>query len=122
MYRTVLLSYALALALIAPLPAFGADSDVQMTLQGRPVAAGDYKPADVSELTLRNGLLSITFGSDGSATSLIKDGRELAHNLNGIVPRDPDRHRTSITAEAAEGSWRTSYAWSRTRRMWRTSQ
>jgi rhamnogalacturonan endolyase len=38
--------------------------------------------------------ISITFGSDGSATSLIANGQELAHNLNGIVPRDVDAHRT----------------------------
>ncbi len=68
--------------------------DVQLTLNGKAVAPGDYKPADVVALTMQNGLLAITFGPDGSATSLIKDGKELAHNLNGIAPRDPNRYRT----------------------------
>ncbi len=69
-------------------------AQVRLTLNGAPAAPGDYKPAGVQELTLANGLISITFGSDGSATSLIKNGRELVHNLNGIVGRDPDRQRT----------------------------
>ena len=84
----------LALTLIAPIPSLAAAGDVQLTLQGKPAVAGDYQPAGVTDLTMRNGLLAITFGSDGSATSLIKNGQELVHNLNGIVPRDPDRHRT----------------------------
>jgi rhamnogalacturonan endolyase len=67
---------------------------VEATLNGKAAAPGDYKPADVNELTLRNGQLAITFGGDGSATSLIKNGKELVHNLNGIVPRDKDAHRT----------------------------
>jgi rhamnogalacturonan endolyase len=71
-----------------------ADGDVKITLNGNPAQPGDYKPAHVNALVLDNGLLSITFGPDGSATSLMKNGRELAHNLNGIAPRDPDRHRT----------------------------
>jgi rhamnogalacturonan endolyase len=67
---------------------------VRLTLNGAPAAPGDYKPGAVSALTLENGMVSITFGSDGSATSLIKNGRELVHNLNGLVGRDPDRQRT----------------------------
>jgi rhamnogalacturonan endolyase len=78
--------------LIAPLHA--ASGDVRLTLNGAPGATGDYQPAAVTALTLDNGLISITFGSDGTATSLIKNGRELVHNLNGIAPRDPDRHHT----------------------------
>jgi rhamnogalacturonan endolyase len=83
--RFILLLSALAVPLSAR---------VEITLNGRAAAPGDYKPADVSELTLRNGLISITFGADGSATSLVKNGQELVHNLNGIVPRDKDAHRT----------------------------
>jgi rhamnogalacturonan endolyase len=67
---------------------------VDITLNGKPATPGDYKPASVNSLTLSNGLISIAFGADGSATSLVKNGRELAHNLNGIVPRDKDAHRT----------------------------
>ncbi len=44
---------------------------VEISLNGKPATPGDYKPADVHELTLRNGLLAIAFGPDGSATSLI---------------------------------------------------
>jgi predicted transcriptional regulator len=50
--------------------------DVQLTLIGKAVAPGDYKPADVVALTMQNGLLAITFAPDGSATSLIKDGKQ----------------------------------------------
>ena len=88
MIRSTLFLFALSLPLAA------AKGDVELILNGTPGAAGDYKPADVKELTLRNGQISIAFGSDGSATSLIKNGQELVHNLNGIVPRDKDAHRT----------------------------
>jgi rhamnogalacturonan endolyase len=67
---------------------------VRMTLNGKPTAEGDHKSADVAELTLQNGIISITFGPDGTATSVKKNGTELAHNLNGIVPRDPNRNKT----------------------------
>ena len=67
---------------------------VRLTLNGAPASTGDYKPEQVTALKMDNGLVAITFGSDGSATSLVKNGRELAHNLNGIVGRDPDRQRT----------------------------
>jgi rhamnogalacturonan endolyase len=80
---------SVALLLAATLPA-----GVETSLNGKPATPGDYKPADVQELTLRNGLLAITFGPDGSATSLIKNGQELVHNLNGIIPRDKDAKRT----------------------------
>jgi rhamnogalacturonan endolyase len=79
---------------LLPLAALALSAAVETTLNGKAANAGDYKPADVHELTLRNGLVSITFGGDGSATSLLKKGRELVHNLNGIVPRDKDAHRT----------------------------
>jgi rhamnogalacturonan endolyase len=83
-----------ALAL-APL-AFAAD--VTLTLNGAPAQPGDFKPADVQSLILANGLLTITFGKDAngdfSATSVVKNGQELAHNLHGVEPRDVDAHRT----------------------------
>lgn len=78
----------------AALPLGAATGDVKATLNGKPAAVGEYRPADVAAFTLDNGIVSITFGPDGSATSLIKNGRELAHNLNGIIPRDTDRNRT----------------------------
>jgi rhamnogalacturonan endolyase len=88
MFKTICVFFAVAAGLSA------AAGDVVMTLNGKPAAAGDYKPADVQALTLDNGLLAITFGPDGSATSLVKNGQELIHNLNGIVPRDTDAHRS----------------------------
>lgn len=79
-----MLRFALVVSiLVVPLSA-----SVELILNGKAASPGDHKPAEVDELTLRNGLVSITFGGDGSATSLVKNGRELAHNLNGIVPRD----------------------------------
>ncbi len=83
----------LLLCLLAA-PLFAAKNEVRLTLNGAPAVPGDYQPAAVTALTLDNGLIAITFGSDGTATSLIKNGKELAHNLNGIAPRDPDRHHT----------------------------
>jgi rhamnogalacturonan endolyase len=81
-------------AWLLPAAAVVLSAAVEASLNGKAAVAGDYKPAEVGELTLRNGLVSITFGGDGSATSLVKNGRELVHNLNGIVPRDKDAHRT----------------------------
>lgn len=70
---------------------------VTMTLNGQPAKAGDYAPGDTN-LVLDNGLLKITFGKDAiddfSATSVIVKGTELAHNLNGVQPRDQNAQRT----------------------------
>lgn len=71
---------------------------VQLIVNGAPAQPGDFKPADVKSLVLENGLLTITFGKDAngdfSATSVVKNGQELAHNLHGVEPRDVDAHRT----------------------------
>ncbi|MEO7414737.1 MAG: polysaccharide lyase family protein [Opitutaceae bacterium] len=71
---------------------------VELTLNGVPAQAGDYKPKQIQSLVLANGLLSITFGVDAngdfSAISVMKNGRELAHNLHGVEPRDVDARRT----------------------------
>jgi rhamnogalacturonan endolyase len=92
-----------AILLLAIAPAFvprvqAAAGDMTMTLNGQPAAVGDYSPADIKNLILDNGLLKITFGhdvrNDISATSIIKNGQELAHNLHGTVPRDTDGGRT----------------------------
>jgi rhamnogalacturonan endolyase len=92
-----------AILLLAIAPAFvsrvqAAAGDMTMTLNGQPAAVGDYSPADIKDLVLDNGLLKITFGhdvrNDISATSIIKNGQELAHNLHGTVPRDTDGGRT----------------------------
>ena len=77
---------------------FAAPADVTFTLNGAPAQPGDFKPADVQSLVLANGLLTLTFGKDTngdfSATSVVKNGQELAHNLHGVEPRDVDAHRT----------------------------
>jgi hypothetical protein len=75
-----------------------AANEMQMTLNGRDAAPGDYSPDAITNLVLDNGLLKITFGhdvrNDISAISVIKNGTELAHNLHGTVPRDTDGGRT----------------------------
>lgn len=73
-------------------------ADVTLTIDGAPAKPGDYKPADIKALVLQNGLVEITFGKDAtgdfSAVSVKKGGKELAHNLRGVEPRDVDRNRT----------------------------
>jgi len=75
-----------------------AANEVSMTLNGQPAVVGDYSPDQIKDLVLDNGLLKITFGHDTrndiSATSVLKNGQELAHNLHGTVPRDTDGGRT----------------------------
>ena len=90
----------LALSLFSSILAQSAHAanDVTMTLNGQPAKVGDYAPADIQSLVLDNGLLKITFGKDTlddfSATSVIAFGQELAHNLNGVRPRDENAERT----------------------------
>jgi rhamnogalacturonan endolyase len=83
--------------------------DVQMTLNGEPAKPGDYSPNEIKDLVLDNGLLKITFGHDArhdiSATSVIKNGQELAHNLHGVVPRDTDAGRTFYHDYNASGGY-----------------
>jgi len=89
-----LLCLGLILAFAGPLRG----EDVTLLLNGSPAQPGDYKPADIKSLVLANGLLTLTFGRDAngdfSATSVVKNGQELAHNLHGVEPRDVDAHRT----------------------------
>jgi rhamnogalacturonan endolyase len=90
-----ILLFAIAPAFVSSIQAAG---DVTMMLNDKPAEVGDYSPADIKDLVLDNGLLKITFGhdvrNDISATSIIKNGQELAHNLHGTVPRDTDGGRT----------------------------
>jgi hypothetical protein len=91
-----------AILLVALAPVFAsrvqAANEMHMTLNGLPATVGDYSPDEIKNLVLDNGLLKITFGHDArndiSATSIIKNGQELAHNLHGTVPRDTDGGRT----------------------------
>src|SRR5471030_3136979 len=101
--------------LVALAPAFvsrvHAADDVTMMLNGEPAKVGDYARADVKELVLDNGLLKITFGPDTrgqiSATSLVKNGQELLHNLNGVQPRDTDAKRSFYHDWSASGGMMT---------------
>ena len=84
----------------------GLGKNVQVLLDGKPGAVGTYAfLTDVSTVVLDNGLVRFTFGRDDAAggivtgwtntsitaQSVIVNGVELAHNLNGVEPRDPDR-------------------------------
>lgn len=104
--------------------------DVQLLLDGSPAALGSYTfpfAAGNTGLVLDNGLVKFTFnrddaaggivtGWDGStsdrpatvsisAISVVVNGTELAHNLNGVSPRDPDRQH-SFYIDAGGGSSR----------------
>jgi rhamnogalacturonan endolyase len=89
---------AFCVVIVAITTPLWASDNVQMLVNGEPATAGDYKPGDIKSLVLSNGLLQITFGKDAlgdfSCTSLIKNGKELAHNLHGVEPRDVDAHRS----------------------------
>jgi rhamnogalacturonan endolyase len=82
---------------------------VKILINGSRPRTGSYAfPADVDTLVLDNGLIKFTFGRDDAtggvvtgwtdtsitATSIVVDGVELAHNLNGVDPRDPDRQHS----------------------------
>jgi hypothetical protein len=88
----------LALAASAALSSIALAGDVSFTVNGQPAKPGEMPPADIKELVIDNGSVKVVFGKDDvgdfSATSIVKDGVELAHNLNGLESRDYDRHRT----------------------------
>jgi rhamnogalacturonan endolyase len=93
---------------------------IQLLLNGKPAKPGVYNfPTDIQTVVLDNGLIRYTFGRDDAvggvvsgwtdvsitATSVIVNGTELAHNLNGVEPRDPDRQH-SFYIDAAGGKSR----------------
>jgi rhamnogalacturonan endolyase len=90
---------------------------VRLLLDGSPAATGSFAfPAEVGTVVLDNGLIRFTFGRDDAAggvvtgwpdtsitaTSVVVGGTELAHGLNGIAPRDPDRQH-SFYVDASGG-------------------
>src|SRR6478752_3699687 len=90
----------------------------QVWIGGQPATVRSYAfPAEVPELVLDNGLVKMTFGRDDvgvktgwsdvsiTATSVVVAGTELAHNLNGVDPRDPDRQH-SFYVDASGGKTR----------------
>lgn len=87
----------------------GGGPPVRLLLNGARAASGVFAfPAEVGTVVLDNGLVRFTFGRDDAAggvvtgwadtsitaTSVVVDGTELGHNLNGIEPRDPDRQHS----------------------------
>ena len=114
---------AVALALILGVGTFAqaqAPPDVQVLVNGSPAALGTYAfPSAVDALVLDNGLIRFTFTRDDAAggivtgwtnvsitaASIVVDGVELVHNLNGVAPRDPDRQH-SFYIDAGGGSTR----------------
>jgi rhamnogalacturonan endolyase len=92
---------------------------VKVLINGAPAKVGSYAfPGEVSELVLDNGLVRATFGRDDvgvpsgwqdvsiTATSIVVGGTELAHNLNGVDPRDPDRqHSFYVDASGERRAW-----------------
>lgn len=96
----------------------GEGAGVKVLIGGAPARVGSYAfPADVPELVLDNGLVRAAFGPDNvgvptgwadvsiTATSIVVGGQELAHNLNGVDPRDPDRQH-SFYVDASGGKTR----------------
>ncbi len=96
-------------AAVAKLADSGHDGAVQVLVNGVAAAVGTYAfPTDVDTLVLDNGLIRFTFGRDDAAggivtgwsdvsitvQSVVVNGVELAHNLNGVDPRDPDRQHS----------------------------
>lgn len=99
-------------------PPAEAGEGVKVLIGGAPAKVGSYAfPAEVPELVLDNGLVRAAFGPDNvgvptgwtdvsiTATSIIVAGQELAHNLNGVDPRDPDRQH-SFYVDASGGKTR----------------
>jgi rhamnogalacturonan endolyase len=83
---------------VAGLGQQGKGAEVSLTINGQAAKPGDYKPGEIEKLVIASGDLAITFGKDTtgdfSATSVVKAGKELAHNLNGVIPRDVDAKRS----------------------------
>jgi len=87
----------------------GVGPPVRLLLNGSRAATGAFAfPADVETVVLDNGLIRFEFSRDDAtggivtgwqdtsitASSVTVNGTELAHNLNGIAPRDPDREHS----------------------------
>ena len=99
-------------------PATPSGAPPWVLIGGRPATVGSYAfPVEVPELVLDNGLVKITFARDDvgvvtgwsdvsiTATSVVVAGTELAHHLNGVEPRDPDRQH-SFYVDASGGRTR----------------
>src|SRR5690242_13631058 len=100
---------AMGMAAASPFLGPASTAGVQLLLNGQPAATGSYPfPGTVDTVTLDNGLIRFTFTRDDAAagivtgwtdvsitaSSIVVEGVELAHNLNGVEPRDPDRQHS----------------------------
>ena len=106
-----------ALLCASALRAAAAAGAVTVTVDGAPAVLGAFAfPAAHHRIVLDNGLFSATFDRDDltytgwsgvsvSLVSLVVGGVELAHNLNGEAPRDPDREH-SFYIDAGGGASR----------------
>jgi rhamnogalacturonan endolyase len=97
--RTFTVSVALAVAMVGLwLAPQAGRADVKIMVNGQPAKEGVIPRSDVDTIQIDNGLLAMTFGKDDvgdlTAVSMIKNGKELLHNLNGKVGRDPYLHRS----------------------------
>jgi rhamnogalacturonan endolyase len=99
---------AFAQTLASGQPPSGHDG-VSVLVNGSAARVGSYVfPDEADTVTLDNGLVRFTFGRDDAAggvltgwtdtsitaTSVVVDGTELGHDLNGVDPRDPDRQHS----------------------------
>jgi rhamnogalacturonan endolyase len=115
---------ALAVGVAVPGTAAAARQDtagnVQFLIDGAPARPGTFTfLGDAHTVVLDNGLVRFTFGRDDglagittgwpdvsiTAQSVVVQGTELAHNLTGVDPRDPDRQH-SFYIDASGGKTR----------------
>jgi rhamnogalacturonan endolyase len=109
---------AVVAGIAEPAAADSGSRRVTALIGDQPASVGSYAfPAEVPQLVLDNGLVRIVFGRDDTgvltgwtdvsitATSVVVSGTELAHNLNGVDPRDPDRQH-SFYVDAGGGKTR----------------
>ena len=107
----------LAALLLAAVRAAATAGAVSVTVDGAPAVLGAFAfPAAHHRIVLDNGLFTATFDRDDlnytgwsgvsvSLVSLVVGGVELAHNLDGEAPRDPDRQH-SFYIDAGGGTSR----------------
>lgn len=116
---------AMAVSVTAPGTAAAATGpntagNVQCLVDGAPAQPGTFTfLVDAHTVVLDNGLVRFTFGRDDgqadivtgwsdvsiTAQSVVVNGTELAHNLTGVDPRDPDREH-SFYIDASGGKTR----------------
>jgi len=126
--RLSVLLVGLTCFMVAARAATGAATDVTFLLNGEPAKVGTYPfpfPAGAPGIVLDNGLIRFAFNRDDAAggvvtgwdgtgrqrastsitlTSVIVNGTELAHHLNGVDPRDPDRQHSFYIDAGGGGS------------------